>query len=175
MGKLLSEIFETVTCSRCGGEGRILTFSNVLGGICFRCNGGKVTFTRRGQRDRDAYTAACDAITVKPVSQVKVGDFVRSDNMSKYASVLAIGEPVLSGWSGPEMTPHYSVEITLSRAVWHDLHCPLTYKGDKFSASCEGTIRIHPGNGILPGAETFDSRHEGENRRDMVRIEKENR
>ena len=26
-------------CQRCGGEGRILTYTNFADGVCFRCNG----------------------------------------------------------------------------------------------------------------------------------------
>lgn len=29
----------TYTCSRCNGTGRLTVFSNVLGGVCFKCNG----------------------------------------------------------------------------------------------------------------------------------------
>ncbi len=39
-----TETCEMVACPRCGGEKRILTFSYVMGGICFKCHGvGKVT------------------------------------------------------------------------------------------------------------------------------------
>lgn len=161
----LGDFFETVTCSRCGGEGRILTYSNVEGGICFKCGGSKRTFTARGERDLAAYRAAVDAVTVKPVASVKIGDAVRSDNMRKYVPVVAISEPWLSSWTtDSDGTKHesFSVEVTLDHAVWHDLHCPLSYRGEKFTIGTNDTIRIYPGADKLPKAESFDSRRSSE-------------
>lgn len=119
-------------------------------------------YTTRGQKDRDAYRVAVEASTVRPVSDVKVGDFVKSDNMKKYVQVLAIGEPRRSSWQGIEGTdsykPSFQVEITLTHAVWHDMHCPLSYKGDKFSICTDQNIQIHAGKDNMPVAESFDSR-----------------
>lgn len=174
----LGDIFESITCSRCGGEGRLFVYSNVQGGTCFKCNGAKRTFTDRGQRDLAAYRAAVDAVTLKPVTAVKPGDAVRSDNMKKYVPVVAISEPRISSWSwptesaGPQpkdaifpthedpkgWTVHYSVDITLDREVWHDLSCPLTYKGATFTIGTDDQIRIYPGAESMPKAESFDSR-----------------
>ncbi len=139
-----ADIFETVTCSRCGGEKRLIQYSNVLGGTCFKCGGAGRTFTLRGSRDLAAYRAAVAAATLRPVAQVRTGDSVRNANMKRFVPVVAISE-AQAGF----------VDIKLNHEVWFDLGCPLSYKGDTFSIELAGEIGIWPGAGNMPVAEAF--------------------
>ena len=171
--RTMGDIFETVTCSRCAGEKRLPQYSNVIGGTCFKCSGTGKTYTKRGAADLARYREAVRAATMRPVRDVKVGDAVRSDNMKRFVPVIAIGEPVRSGWTAKPGKPAeimwattnpewfdetFSIEITLDHAVWHDLRCPLTYKGDKFSIGLDGEIGVWPGAENMPVAESFDTR-----------------
>lgn len=155
----LGDIFESFSCRRCGGEGKLTQYSNVIGGQCFKCGGSGRTFTDRGARDLAAYREAVAKATMRPVSTVKIGDAVRSRNMKKFVPVVAISEPRVSGWNDSEMKiPFYHVEITLNHEVWHDLSCPLSYKGATFSIGTDEEIGIHPGAENMPVVESFDSR-----------------
>jgi hypothetical protein len=48
-------MFESHVCSKCGGEGKIWTYSNVMGGTCFKCGGRGRTLTPRGQKAQAHY------------------------------------------------------------------------------------------------------------------------
>jgi hypothetical protein len=61
--------FETKTCGRCNGKGRINAYSMVYGGVCFGCNGGGSKLTRKGAVARKAYDAA---MTIE-ASELEVG------------------------------------------------------------------------------------------------------
>ena len=41
---------ETYPCVRCGGKGRLPSFSNVLGGVCFKCGGSGRQATKPAAR-----------------------------------------------------------------------------------------------------------------------------
>jgi hypothetical protein len=149
----LSDVFETRTCPRCGGEGRLIQFSNVIGGQCFRCGGAGRIFTDRGAEDLKRYRDAVDAATLRPVTEVKAGDAVRSRNMKRFVPVVAVSEPRASCFQGKQ-----AVDITLNHPVWHDLGCPLSYKGEEFSIGADELIAVWPGKENMPDIEAFDSR-----------------
>jgi len=47
--------FETKTCGRCNGKGRISAYSGVYGGVCFGCNGAGAKLTRNGKQANDIF------------------------------------------------------------------------------------------------------------------------
>lgn len=72
--------FETTTCARCAGTGRLAQYSRVDGGVCYGCNGSKLVYTKAGAAARKAHKAALDAalnaaLGIK-ASEIKIGDVV---------------------------------------------------------------------------------------------------
>src|SRR5271166_1934182 len=115
-------VFEHKNCWKCGGKGRIPHYSYILGGVCFACGGAGYKLTKHGQLDHARYRAAVDAIALRKVADVKVGDFVRDSSMAKYAKVIAI-EPAASYQSGHTVngetvwTEHACVTLSYDRKV----------------------------------------------------------
>lgn len=69
-------IFETETCSRCGGCGRY-SYCQMYGDTCFKCHGRGVVLTKRGVVAQAYYTALCSL----PVEKLEVGMEVWCDNI----------------------------------------------------------------------------------------------
>lgn len=67
----MTTIFETETCTRCGGTGHF-SYNQITGTTCFKCNGGRMQFTKRGA----AASAWLRKRLETPVSEIKVGDRV---------------------------------------------------------------------------------------------------
>lgn len=92
------DIFETVTCTRCGGNPNSFSrYGHVAAGRCLKCMGNLRTFTKRGQADYDRYRAAVDAATLRPLADVKPGDRVRLRDMKRYCEVAEVSAPYQSG------------------------------------------------------------------------------
>lgn len=70
-------LFETETCSRCGGSGKY-SYCEMYGDVCFKCHGQKVTLTKRGRAAQEFYIDLC---TVS-ITDVKVGDVIQVNTMS---------------------------------------------------------------------------------------------
>jgi hypothetical protein len=68
-------IFETETCTRCGGCGRY-SYCQMYGDTCFKCNGKGKTYTARGQAAKAYYTSLCSA----PLSELTVGMEIWCEN-----------------------------------------------------------------------------------------------
>lgn len=87
-------MFESVTCSRCGGTGQ---FSYCLryGTKCFKCGGHKKVLTKRGA----AASQYLRELRSKPAGELKVGDKIRALN------VTLGGEPYESWETIESMTP----------------------------------------------------------------------
>ncbi len=156
----LHEVFESAPCSRCcGNPDAFRVFGHVAGGRCLKCMGALRVFTKRGQRDYDAWRAAVDAIVVKPLAELKVGDWVKLTGMSKHVPVAAISEVYHAGTGSTNgvVTEHYAVTVTLDREVRIDTGTPLgTYKTREFTCYVGDTVRIHPGPEFeLPKAQDF--------------------
>jgi len=65
--------FENTECSRCGGTGQY-SYNQMTGTRCFKCNGGKNVYTKRGALAQRFYTA----LLSKPARDLVVGDRVRA-------------------------------------------------------------------------------------------------
>lgn len=90
-------LFEHTTCSRCAGSGTY-SYCQMWGSTCFKCKGSGVVLTKRGA----AAQAYLEALRVKPVSEVKVGDLVRFDLFTKrvFARVESIEPDQLNPGQG---------------------------------------------------------------------------
>lgn len=157
--RTMKDIFETSPCTRCGGEGRLMQHSNVLGGTCFKCHGAKAGFTKRGKADYDRYQTAHDAATLRPISDLKIGDAIRSNDMKKYIPVIAISDPRHAGsgrtGDGPTIE-HYAVDVTLAFPFRFDYGCGLgMMTSDTVSVFVGDTVRVWPGEGSMPRPEDF--------------------
>jgi hypothetical protein len=64
--------FESKTCDRCNGTGRINAYSHVYNGVCFGCGGNGSKATRRGAAARKAYNLAMSI----PASELEIGMIV---------------------------------------------------------------------------------------------------
>jgi hypothetical protein len=80
-------VFETTTCTRCGGGGRY-SFNLMHGDRCYGCGGTGVKLTKRGA----AASAFFRASQEMPVADLKVGMYVWDTAWGKKAKFL----PVLS-------------------------------------------------------------------------------
>lgn len=84
--------FETQTCSRCGGTGR-MPYS-AYGGVCFKCNGQTKTFTRAGLAARKAFFAArAAACETASVTGLTAGQKVSFDGGERWRTVVADVDP----------------------------------------------------------------------------------
>lgn len=82
--------FEIETCSRCGGSGHF-SYNQIDGSRCFKCGGAKVTYTKRGQAAAEFYEAQFQ----KPLSEFKVGDFMRCEIMAPSGMSARFFAPVI--------------------------------------------------------------------------------
>jgi hypothetical protein len=69
--KKYSDMFETITCSRCRGCGEY-SFCPQWGTMCFKCSGSGKVYSKRGFRSYNAYKT----LQEKSVTEIKVGDSV---------------------------------------------------------------------------------------------------
>jgi ribosomal protein L37E len=67
--------FDTEDCTRCGGTGYVI-FSNVDGGRCFSCGGGKKIRTRAAERAYKLDQANRVELMGRLPEQLKVGDVI---------------------------------------------------------------------------------------------------
>lgn len=97
-------LFENVTCTRCGGSGR-MPFS-VWGGLCFKCGGKGATLTKRGWAAQHWYNEQRS----KPVTEFQIGDLILFEGFSagsysqpsKWGRVTAIRHGVGSDFCYPD-------------------------------------------------------------------------
>lgn len=68
--------YETTECSRCGGEGRLVAFSHVYGGQCFKCDGHGNMLTAKGRAAKKRVDAVKKELCVATASSLKAGDQV---------------------------------------------------------------------------------------------------
>lgn len=129
---------ESNPCSRCGGEGKLTHFGHVYGGICFKCNGAKKVFTKRG------FAANQYLITLRSVraDTLKVGDLVREQTMAGPNALVTAFMPVefiapltlenAGGWSivdGKPFIPPNTLKVVLSHKKWGGLST--TYQNER--------------------------------------------
>lgn len=157
----LYEIFDSVACSRCGGNPAAWSrFGHVANGKCLKCGGGLFNFTKHGRRDYDRWRAAVDALTVKPLAELKVGDHVRVGDMPRYVEVVAIGAPHANSWTIRDGVRHENlvVDITLAREIFFPSMLPGIpgYKSAEVQAQAGpgATVRIWPGS-PLPAPQDY--------------------
>jgi len=67
-------LFETKSCSRCGGSGRY-SFNLMHGDRCYGCAGSGLQHTKRGSAARAFFQKSLE----KPLSEVNVGDYILFD------------------------------------------------------------------------------------------------
>lgn len=161
--KTVYDIFESVTCSRCGGNpDTFRRFGHVIGGRCLKCNGNLREFTRHGQADYDRYRAAVDAVTLRPLESIKPGDFVRLRDMRSYAEVAEVSGPVQTGAyikqdeQGNRIEdPIYHITVTFVKPVRVD-SVVFSYTGREVSQQLlpGSVVRVRPAEG-MPKAEDF--------------------
>jgi hypothetical protein len=75
MKKEFKPLFESKTCSRCGGSGQY-SYCQMHGTRCFKCGGNGVTLTKRGATAQRFYT---DSLMVR-ADEVQIGDEILIDN-----------------------------------------------------------------------------------------------
>lgn len=71
----MKTIFETETCSRCGGSGHY-SYCQMYGTVCFGCSGRKLRLTKRGAAAFAYYTQLCSL----PLERLEVGMEIWNDN-----------------------------------------------------------------------------------------------
>ncbi len=78
--------YETEECSRCGGTGSY-SWNALTGSTCFKCNGGRIQFTKKGAKARKAVQALLDELTLTPAGEIVAGDRVQLQGRKGYALV----------------------------------------------------------------------------------------
>lgn len=81
----MAAIFETETCSRCGGTGEY-SYCQSHGTTCFKCGGKKYVLTKRGQEAQRYFIE----LQSKNASEVKEGDII--SHMGYKGKVIAVKE-----------------------------------------------------------------------------------
>jgi hypothetical protein len=84
-------VYETETCTRCGGSGTF-SFNQITGPRCFKCNGNKVVYTKRGEAAR----AYANKLRTLPVSDIEVGQRIYWGRGGR-CTVTAIDAPKRTG------------------------------------------------------------------------------
>lgn len=70
-GKTDKNGFEICICSRCGGTGNY-SYNQLTGTRCFKCNGVKAVYTKRGRAALDYWRS----LRSRPVEDLKIGDVI---------------------------------------------------------------------------------------------------
>lgn len=78
-------LFESETCSRCGGTGHY-SYCQTHGTTCFKCGGRKVTLTKRGSAAQAWFTSQ----KMKPATDVKIGDKIVMDGVPGFSRAEVI-------------------------------------------------------------------------------------
>lgn len=81
--------FEKSECSRCGGEGRLIGFSHVHGGVCFKCNGKGRVLTRSGAAAYKRVQEVQKRVCTVAASSVKPGDRIQGSD-KKFRTVVSV-------------------------------------------------------------------------------------
>ena len=116
----MATIFETEICTRCNGSGHHQ--SHILHGtICFKCNGNKETFSKRGLAAKK-YFDQC--LKVK-VSDLKVGDLIFCKGWKEITSITYKDKN--KGFSNGEWHESHSVHIGLKND-----DCPI-YSNERYT------------------------------------------
>jgi len=111
---------ESKPCSRCGGEGKLWHFSNVHGGVCFKCNGAKNILTKRGA---EASRYLVELRSVRADALV-VGQLVRETTTTSGLNSVTSFFTVASLWSivdGKPFIPANTLKVELTHNKWGDL------------------------------------------------------
>lgn len=82
----MASVFETCTCSRCGGSGNY-SYCPMYGTMCFKCVGAGRVLTKRGVVAQAYFTQLCTVL----VTEIEVGDVVKVDWGNGWAKVESIG------------------------------------------------------------------------------------
>lgn len=81
--------YQTRDCSRCDGSGRMVGFSHVHGGVCFKCNGTGQVMTAAGKAAFKKVKAVQDKHCTKAASQVVAGDKIKGSD-GKFRTVVGV-------------------------------------------------------------------------------------
>jgi hypothetical protein len=108
-------LFESQTCTRCGGCGEY-SYNQRDGRTCYGCGGTGVQLTKRGAVAQAHYRS----LLTRSMDQLKVGDVVQVGGCTMgggvynyFAPIVEIDlTPRVSQWSGPERTPVETVTFT---------------------------------------------------------------
>ena len=68
--------FDTETCIRCNGEGRIAMHRHVAGGVCAKCGGSKRQMSRKGRAAHRAYEKALTERLGRRADQIEAGQTI---------------------------------------------------------------------------------------------------
>lgn len=120
-------LFESETCSRCGGSGHY-SYCQRYGTVCFRCQGNKQTLTKRGTAAQAYYIGLLSL----PVSQLVPGMKIRDigmtnggDIFNQWLTVERI-EADTTEYNG-QVLLHYRVIIaTTKQGETHNIAVPVT-------------------------------------------------
>jgi len=85
----MGHLFETESCSRCGGSGKYSWCQAHLD-VCFKCGGRGIVLTKRGRVAQDFFR---DSMLI-PVSEVKAGDVVL--DLGKKIKVIGVSPDTLN-------------------------------------------------------------------------------
>ncbi len=107
-------VYETETCSRCGGSGTY-SYCQMYGSTCFKCSGRKRSLSRRGAKASAAVGAFIAERFSKAVETLEVGDRI---SLPGYARAVVVDAPKVSGSysiavvDGVEVkTPYIAVQL----------------------------------------------------------------
>lgn len=119
---MASIIYQTESCTRCGGCGRY-SWCEMHGDRCFKCNGTGLQLTRAGAKARDAVLARIAALTTVPMAQVKVGDVMREHGKRHTVVKTGLdgGSITSDGVCKPTISLHFKAGWSLSAVAEHQV------------------------------------------------------
>lgn len=111
-------IYDTVTCSRCDGVGRLEAYSGVHGGVCFKCNGSGSVLTPKGRAAKKRVDEVQKRVCVKAASQVRPGEKVVGSD-GKVRTVVSVDVKLGKGNGGSnDPYTHEPVCLNLGVTAW---------------------------------------------------------
>jgi len=86
----MKPVFETETCSRCGGGGQY-SYCEMYGTKCFKCAGSGKTYSKRGLATRAFLIESC----MVDLSSISVGDIIIKDGRRTVTEIKESGSKYL--------------------------------------------------------------------------------
>ena len=114
-------LFESQTCSRCGGSGHY-SYNQIDGTVCYGCGGRGVQLTKRGRAAQEYY----NELLKKPIAEIVIGDRLLDGGVPGMPSFSPAWYVVDHVGPDPLNSGYTAISGLDAKAERHGLSTPLT-------------------------------------------------